>query len=239
MRLLVHAEGATEAAFVNDVLAPHLTRHGYVSVRPRLIGDRRAAAMRGGGVSWQSVRGGILRHLKEDRHALVTTMVDYYGMPEGRSKEWPGRVAAAARPFAQRAATVQDAVAEEIAGQMGGGFDRRRFIPYVSMHEFEALLFSDCERFADKVGRPDIATAMQRILDQFGNPEEIDDSPQTAPSKRIRKLLPTYQKPAMGATTIRAIGLATIRGRCANFALWLTRLEAVAAPAASAPQGAP
>ena len=238
MRLLVHVEGVTEAAFVNDVLAPHLTRHGYVLVRPRLIGDRRAAAMRGGGVSWQFVRGGILRHLKEDRQALVTTMVDYYGMPKGRAKEWPGRALAAARPFAQRAATVQDAVAEEIAGHMGRDFDTRRFIPYVSMHEFEALLFSDCERFAERVGRPDIAHAMQRILDQFGNPEEIDDSPQTAPSKRIRKLLPTYQKPAMGATTIRAIGLTTIRGRCANFAHWLTRLEAVATPA-STPQGAP
>ena len=228
MRLLVHVEGPTEAAFVNDVLAPHLWSHGYTSVQPRLIGGRRSSARRGGGVSWQSVRGGIERHLKEDRRAFATTMVDYYGMPEGKSNQWPGRVAAATRPFAERAATVQDAVAEDVAGGMARDFDKGRFIPYVSMHEFEALLFSDCERFANRVGRPDIADAMQSVVNLFGNPEEIDDSPQTAPSKRILQLLPSYEKVAMGATSIQAIGLATIRRRCANFADWLARLEAVA-----------
>ena len=224
MRLLAHVEGATEASFVREVLAPHLRGHGYVSVRPRLIGDRRSSGRRGGGVSWQSVRGGILRHLKEDREALVTTMVDYYGMPT----QWPGRTAAATRPFAERAATVEEAVADDIARSMGRGFDKRRFMPYVSMHEFEALLFSDCECFANRVGRPDVADAMQSVLNQFGSPEEIDDSPQTAPSKRILQLLPGYEKVAMGATTIQAIGLATIRRRCANFADWLARLEAAA-----------
>lgn len=135
VRLLVHVEGETEAFFVHEVLAPHLAGYGYALVRPRLIGGRRSSGRRGGGVSWQSVRGGIVRHLKEDRQALVTTMVDYYGMP----KQWPGRAAAATRPFAERAATVQDAVAGDVAGGMGRHFDKRRFIPYVSMHEFEVL----------------------------------------------------------------------------------------------------
>ena len=121
-------------------------------------------------------------------------MVDYYRMQE----EWPGRARAATRPLTERATTVQAAVAEDIAGVMDRGFHRRRLIPYVSMHEFEALLFSDCQRFADGVGKPDIAHAMQEILDQFGNPEAINDSEQTAPSKRIAELLPTYKKATMG-----------------------------------------
>ena len=28
--------------------------------------------------------------------------------------------------------------------QMGSGFNPDRFVPYVMMHEFEAMLFSDC-----------------------------------------------------------------------------------------------
>ena len=154
-------------------------------------------------------------------------MVDYYRMPE----EWPGRARAATRPLTERATTVQAAVAEDIAGVMDRGFHRRRLIPYVSMHEFEALLFSDCQRFADGVGKPDIAHAMRQILDQFRNPEAINDSEHTAPSKRIEQLLPTYKKVAMGATAVQTIGLATIRRRCANFSDWLDRLEAMAGPA--------
>ena len=69
---------------------------------------------------------------------------------------------------------------------------------------------------------------MQKMLDRFGNPEKIDDSPETAPSKRILALLPTYDKEDMGVSAIQEVGLDIIRSRCANFAEWLGRLEAAA-----------
>ena len=226
-RLLVHVEGVTEETFVKDVLCPHLGCRGYSSVAARLMGNARPRSHRGGGLSWQSVRESILRHLKQDRQVVATTMVDYYGMPESRSKRWPGRVDAARLAFEQRAETIQDALARDIQNDMGTGFDPDRFIPYVSMHEFEALLFSDCMSFADSVGSPEIGNAMQGILDRFGSPEEIDDSQETAPSKRILALLPSYDKVAMGAVAIGDIGLDDIRRHCPNFACWLSRLEAV------------
>ena len=226
-RLLVHVEGVTEETFVNDVLCPHLGCRGYWSVVPRLMGNARPRSHRGGGLSWQSVREGILRHLKQDWQVVATTMVDYYGMPESRSKRWPGRVEAASLPFERKAETIQDALARDICEGMGRSFNPSRFIPYVSMHEFEALLFSDCMGFADSVGFPEIGNAMQGILDRFGSPEQIDDSYKTAPSKRILALLPSYDKVAMGATAIRDIGLDDIRRRCPHFAGWLSRLEAM------------
>lgn len=67
---------------------------------------------------------------------------------------------------------------------------------------------------------------MEEILTQFGDPEAIDDSQETAPSRRILQLLPSYRKVAMGTAAIQSIGLADIRHRCANFADWLKRLEA-------------
>ena len=87
---------------------------------------------------------------------------------------------------------------------MGGGFGRNRFVPYVMMHEFEALLFSDCEQFGRGIGRPDLAASFQGIRDQFASPEEIDDSPETAPSKRVESLVAGYQKPLLGGLRDRA-----------------------------------
>ena len=222
MRLLVHVEGQTEETFVNLVLGTHLARVGYSVVGARLIGRAGARRHRGGAVPWRTVRDGILNHLKSDREAISTTMVDYYACrPLG-----PGAPQRRRSPR-RRGRRSCKAVAEDVRQHMGGDFDGRRFIPYVSMHEFEALLFSDCQRFAESVGHPNLASEMKAILTQFSDPEAIDDSQATAPSKRIIQLLPSYQKVLMGATAAEHIGLAVIRQRCGNFAQWIAQLEAV------------
>ena len=147
-RLLIHVEGQTEEDFVNEILAPHLYRQGYTKVGARLMGNARQRDRRGGIRSWTSVRGDIIRHLKEDAGCMVTTMVDYYGLPQTGGRAWPGRETAGSLPFAQKALTVERALSEDICRELGQGFDSERFVPYVMMHEFEGLLFSDCERFS-------------------------------------------------------------------------------------------
>ena len=105
----------------------------------------------------------------------------------------------------------------------------RRFVPYVAMHEFEALLFSDCDRFGKAIDRPQLAARFQRIRNAFPTPEEIDDSPKTAPSKRVQALSPGYRKPLMGTLAALEIGLCRMRRECPHFADWLARLEACVA----------
>ena len=112
---------------------------------------------------------------------------------------------------------------------MGCRFDRCRFIPFVMMHEFEALLFSDCERFAIGIDRPELADSFQEIRDAFPSPEAIDDSPVTAPSKQIEALVPGYEKPLLGALAALEIGLETMRAECPHFDCWISRLERRAA----------
>lgn len=85
------------------------------------------------------------------------------------------------------------------------------------MHEFEALLFSDCAAFGRGIGRPDLGGDFQEIRDAFENPEEIDDSPQTAPSKRVERLVRGYEKPLLGTLAALEIGLATMRRECPHF----------------------
>ena len=225
-RLLVHVEGETEETFVNELLAPHLVYgHGFSIVSARLIGTARRRDRRGGIRPWSAVRRDIVRHLKEDQASIATTMVDYYAMPKASSEAWPGRAKASPLAFPRKATTIEGALSEDMRQTMGSSFDQRRFIPYVMMHEFEALLFSDCVGFGRAIERPDLAPKFQEIRNSFASPEEIDDSPETAPSKRIVALVPNYQKRIMGTRVVREIGLNAIRAACLHFRSWMERLE--------------
>jgi hypothetical protein len=224
-RLLIHVEGQTEETFVNEVLSPHLCRQGYTKVGARLVGNARQRDRRGGIRAWSAVRGDIIRHLKEDAGCLVTTMVDYYGLPQTGGRAWPGRGAAGSLPFTQKASVVETALSADICRKMGAEFNPDRFIPFVMMHEFEGLLFSDCEGFSRGIGRPDLADAFQAVRDEFTSPEEINDSPVTAPSKRVEQLVQVYEKPLLGTLAVLEIGLDAIRRECPHFREWLSSLE--------------
>lgn len=224
-RLLIHVEGETEEAFVNEVLASHLYGCGYTKVSARLVGNARQRDRRGGIRAWSAVRKDILHHLKEDAECLSTTMVDFYALPQTGERAWPGRAQAAKLAFAEKAASVESALLADVCSEMSDDFDPNRFVPYVMMHEFEGLLFSDATRFGLGIGRPDLSAKFQAIRDQFATPEEINDSPQTAPSKRIINLLPSYEKPLMGTLAVLEIGLVAIRQECPLFRRWIERLE--------------
>lgn len=224
-RLLVHVEGQTEESFVNEILAAHLYGFGYSRVSARLLGNARLRDRRGGIRAWSSVRNDILRHLKEDVGSVSTTMVDYYALPQSGDRAWPGRSAAGLRPFDQKSSTIESALLEDICAGMDEHFESNRFIPYVMMHEFEGLLFSDPVKLGDGIGRPDLSQSFVAIRQQFTTPEEINDSPQTAPSKRILALVPGYEKPLLGNLAVLEIGIEAIRAECPLFRGWLERLE--------------
>lgn len=224
-RLLVHVEGETEETFVREVLRPHLVGVGYVQVDARIVGNSRQRDRRGGIQGWPTVRRGIVNHLKQDVGVLVTTMVDYYALPSAGPNAWPGRAVPQTLPMAEKAERVHQAVSDDINGEMGWAPNLSRFKPFVVMYEFEGLLFSDADRFAAGIGKPELAPRFREIRDQFETPEHINDSPQTAPSKRILDIHPEYQKPLLGSLAALEIGLAGVRQSCVMFDRWLTELE--------------
>ena len=225
-RLLIHVEGETEETFVNDLLADHLYNFGYELVSARILGNARLREKRSGIRAWGSVKKDIVNHLKEDSDCLATMMVDYYGLPRSGDRAWPGRAQAGNVPYAQKSACIETALLQDVAQELGGEFEARRFLPFVVMHEFEGLLFSDCQAFAEAIARPRLAQPFQDIRQQFATPEEIDDSPITAPSKRIEALVAGYEKPLLGTLAALKIGLHKIRGECPHFGEWLDRLKA-------------
>jgi hypothetical protein len=226
-RLLVHVEGSTEETFVKELIAPYLWQRGYATVVPRLIGNSRQRSKRGGGRAWAGVRAEIIRHLKTDSSCYSTMMVDYYGLPSHGDRAWPGRAESKEAPADRRAETVEKALADDICSDVPASAVGCRFIPFMVMHEFEGLLFSDCGILAKSIGRLDIAADLQAVRDSFRTPEDINDSPETAPSKTVMTLCPGYQKVLMGNIAALNIGLETIKSQCRHFAEWLLKLESL------------
>jgi hypothetical protein len=222
-RLLIHVEGQTEEAFVNELLRDYLLVKGYDAVSARIVGNARLRN-RGGIKPWPSVRRDIVGHLKEDPGCVATTMVDYYALPQKGAAAWPGRARAAGLNTVKKAPCVESAMLHDVTAEMGR-LAPRRFVPFVVMHEFEGLLFSDCAGFSRGIGRPSLEGELRKIRDQFGTPEEINDSPVTAPSKRIAALVPGYEKPLLGTLAALEIGLSRIRQECPHFDHWLAQLE--------------
>ena len=224
-RLLVHVEGPTEENFVNDVLRQFLLNKGYYDVSPRILGSPRLRANRGGIRPWPQVKKEIVRHLLEDKNCIATTMVDYYALPQERTGAWPGRRESSRRLGVDKVESIEAALLSDVVNEMGRTFNPERFVPFVVLHEFEGLLFSDCRSFSQGIEQPCLEAAFQQIRDQFPTPEDINDSSQTAPSKRLESLLPRYSKPLDGPKAMRAIGLDAIRKECPHFNRWIERLE--------------
>lgn len=180
-RLLIHVEGQTEESFVNEVLRDHLVGIGYESISARIVGNARLRQRRGGIRPWLAVRKDILNHLRQDAGCLATTMVDFYGLPADGDRAWPGRADAAKADTLRKAPIVEAALASDLAKEAGDQVDPARFIPFVVVHEFEGLLFSDCRAFAQGIGRSDLEPHLRQIREAFATPEDINDSPTPAP----------------------------------------------------------
>ncbi|MGD0094173.1 MAG: DUF4276 family protein [Planctomycetota bacterium] len=223
-RVVVIVEGQTEVEFVSSVLVPELSRR-EVYLFPRLIGK---PGHKGGIRPYQSAKADILACLKCEREAFCTTMFDFYGMPEN----WPGRPEAKGKPAMSIPPIVEAAMRNDIALALGDSYDPRRFIPYIQMYEFEALLFSDIEKLgycypgqAEAIGR------LAEVAAKFPTPEMINDDPETAPSKRIVKEIARYQKIVAGSMTALEITLAKLREKCKHFDSWVSQLENLGLPA--------
>lgn len=225
VQVYIVVEGSAERTFVRDVLAPAASCQG-VYLYPALIGTY---GHKGGDIRFDRTQSHIGRFLRQRHDTYVSTMFDYFRI----AANWPGRAevqrrikSGATLTARQKAEIVEIAMHRAIEESYPASNARRRFIPYVEMHEFEALLFSNARILAEKADI-DLA-AISRILGEHGEPEEIDDDPLCAPSKQILALNDRYRKVEQGTTIAKAIGVPTLRKECSHFHEWLIRLEGLA-----------
>jgi hypothetical protein len=222
-RLHLTVEGPTEQAFAANVLIPYLAVKGVYLSKAQLAAHakKRGQVHRGGLTRYLPFRNDVVRRLKEDQGSdvFLSTMIDLYALPD----DFPGAEAARSQcdPY-RRVETVERALAEDV----GDG----RFIPYIQLHEFEAMLLAKPDailKYYDD--RQKEVAALNQLVEEFSSPELIDDGENSAPSKRIIARIPEYgearAKPTAGPIIAAAIGLETIRAKCPHFDAWLRRLE--------------
>lgn len=227
IRLHVIAEGQTEEAFVNNLLVDHLGHKNIVTdVRCVETGRdrRRNVIYRGGMTNYSRAKGDILRWMAEDGQsdARFTTMFDLYGLPA----DFPGyeQSRQATTPLA-RVSSIEEAFLADM-----GSNAAHRFIPYIQLHEFEALLLADPSKFhimfLDQQRNIDRLTG---VVNGFQTPEDINEGETTAPSKRIIGIFPEYEglKVTAGHRIAQEIGIEAIRGKCPHFDAWLSKLESL------------
>jgi hypothetical protein len=224
--LYILVEGDTEERFANQVLVPHLANFEVCAYVSRVItrGRRGRPEAQGGGYTYEAWKDDLTTWIKQQGHrpqAWFTTMLDLYGL-EALADTFPGFDAC--REFAdpyKKVASLEQAWGQDI--------NFYRFVPYLQLHEFEALLLVDSamlkRRFVEHAKQVDRLTA--EISDVGKAPEQINDGRQTAPSKRIIRHIPQYgrQKADAGSLTAAAIGLPRLRAACPHFGSWLEKLE--------------
>ena len=216
-RAIVICEGPTEQEFCREVLGPHLSAYGVWIDAPTLQHSN------GGDVRWAPVKKQIQLHSNREPNACITTMIDYYGMAE--RWKWPLSQLARQEPHIRK----KVAILEQGIRDHFNHITPTRLIPYLQLHEFEALLFAGPEVIA-KYSALDNNTMLSRlgdILNVCVEPELINDSRQTSPSHRLFTLDPSISKTVYGPLILAEIGIPRIRAACPHFCQWLSKLEAL------------
>jgi hypothetical protein len=122
----------------------------------------------------------------------------------------------------ERMSFLEDAMLDDIDPKL-----RNRFVPYIQLHEFEALLFSEQEVFDNSFEKNEFLdyNYLVETIKKNSNPEMINDGNETAPSKRLAKIIKDYSKVVYGSMLTHDIGLDKIRSKCSRFNNWILKLE--------------
>lgn len=211
-RIYLLVEGQTEEAFVGELLTPHYARMGLY-LTPIIVST--SAGYKGGLVSYAKVKRQISRLCRQDTKAKVTTLFDLYALPT----DFPGKTDCA---YPTNGSGVQKA--DYLEARLKQDINESNFVPNLLVHEFEALLFTAPQKFAEWTDDTEVVQALAAIV-QAHAPEDINDSPLTAPSKRVLAAMPEYQKTFHGPLIACEIGLDAIRQACPHFNAWLEKLE--------------
>jgi len=206
----VVVEGQTEEKFIKQIVSPYLNSKNITMIPIVLHGD----------VNFDRVKTDVINSLKNNVKA-VSYFIDYYGL-----KDWPQKDTIQEHSTPQQIAdTLNNAARNVICSEVDDNLNpKQRFIPFMAVHEFETLLFSNSEILAEELGVQQIH--VDDVLDEFeGSPERINNSPETAPSKRLEAWKSDYKKTTDGIAIAERIGLPAMRGKCPLFDAWLSAIE--------------
>ncbi len=227
MKILhILCEGQTEEGFVNTVLRPYLMGYGFDAVKGILVSTNKKINAHGGLSSFTHVKDDLNLMLRSnqdnsiDKH-LFTTMFDSYALPNS----FPGYNEAMQKDDPYKSV-------EFLEQSMSASVKDKRFVPYIQLHEFEALLFCGIDHLAKMYPKcQNRCKHLTMDLQKVGNPELINNGPSTAPSKRIisaieggKKQQYNYNKTATAKAVTEQVGIDELRSKCPHFNEWIETL---------------
>lgn len=224
--LHILCEGQTEQGFADKVLKPYLQEQGIASVKSTMVTTNRKMNIQGGMLSYQQAKQDLsilFKSNQDDEYTshIFTTMFDFYALPNDF-------------PNYSEAIKIQDKyqMIDSVEASFANDINECRFIPYIQLHEFEALVFCGIEYLKELYPECDKSVKILcNILTEFDNPELINHGSSTAPSKRIIHAIESeakqkykYNKPKSGTFVTENVGIDKLRHDCPHFSKWLERL---------------
>lgn len=206
----IYCEGQTEESFVNDVLYPYFSRMD-IYVTPIIHKTKRTPtkAFKGGVSRYAPIKDELIK-LCQDSNCIVTTMFDYYAMPDDTPSIDHQDI-----DIYKRIDFIENAVNEDIGC--------KNLLFNLVLHEFEALLFSEPQAF-EHIANDKVVRQLQAIRNSVDTPEHINNSAATAPSKRIQNVVNGYSKVRQGIIVAKYIGIDKMMSECKHFSAWIDKI---------------
>ena len=207
-RLVFLVEGDTELLLINKHVIPFLYQKGFSnSMQAQKIVTNRKMNKKGGVINYEYLKNDMHRVLAQG-NVIVTTFLDFFRLPNS----FPGYT-----PESSKIEQVESAVSNDMG-------KNPNILPYIQLHEFEALLFSDIRGFEIVVDKEKEIAQLAAIIQKYDNPEDINNRPQTAPSRRLIDIF-GYDKVSDGELIMDALGIEIMISKCPRFRSWIEKIE--------------
>lgn len=212
--IYILCEGPSEEEFVNNIMRSHFQRFEIYDVRPILMSTSKGH--KGGDIKYDRLKYNIDRLLRRENDIIVTTFIDFFRL---RTDFPMYSEAQLQNDKVRRVELLEQALLEAI--------DSSRFVPYIQLHEFEGLLFAAIDGFdyLTDVSENNLRILREAVFEKE-NPELLNDGELTAPSKRLERLIPGFDrnKPFYGGIITDVNTIEPVLERCVRFRAWVELL---------------
>ena len=223
MKSILHilCEGQTERDFAKKVLAPYLLPYN-IAVHATLLVTNRKKEAEGGISNYAQVKRDLIILMKSNKDGdyekhYYTTMFDLYALPPN----FPGFESAKKDSY-NHVQNIETAFEKDV--------DNCHFIPYIQLHEFEALVICNPDKLKEIY--PQAEKEISHMTDAWQNeagknPELVNTHYDKVPSRRLINCMQhkyKYNKVSSGIEVTQAIGIDDLRKKCAHFNKWINKL---------------
>lgn len=206
-RLVFIVEGDTEIILVQKLIVPYLNNLGFTNaMHAQTIITNRKQHKKGGVTDYPKFKNEVTRTLAQG-NVVITSVIDFFRLPT----DFPGHTF-----DSTKIAQIENAIHVDFENNPD-------FIPYIQRHELEALMLSGRAGFELVIDDEEKLEQIDQILENYPNPEDINNHPDTAPSKRLIRIF-GYDKTGDGELIFEMLGIDRLLQKCPRFAEWMEKL---------------